>query len=78
MDWKDARPEKIKQVDVRLYVEECEDILRAVDYFMDHVDLKTLNKTPKDMYEEWYRTMRGAFSDMLDEIKKINEGREWK
>lgn len=77
MKWRSAKPEKIKEVEVRLYVEECEDILRAVEYLMCNFDVSTLDKKPGDMYSIWYLSIRNSFIDMLDEIRKINERGEW-
>lgn len=56
------------KIAVKLYKEEIEDIIRALDYYIENVELEVLNEKEEDKYEIWYNTLRRGFADILYEI----------
>ena len=52
-------------IEVRLYKEEIEDIVRALDYYMENVDLESLNKKYDDKYEKWYKSLRTGLNNIV-------------
>lgn len=64
--------DKKQPVEVRLYQQEIEDIVRALEYYMQNVELESLNEKEGDNYEGWYKHLRNGLSNIL-----YNIGREW-
>ena len=63
-------PAKGQLIEIKLYKEECEDILRAVKYYRRNFDIKSLDKKPDDKYEAWYGILEDQFYHLVNNINE--------